>query len=295
MTRGRIRASFGRQYEVEADGPGRVLCYPKGKRSHFACGDEVEFTRTGDDQGVIQRVVDRRNLLYRSDAWKEKLIAANVSQVVLVTATEPGFSDELLADNLLGFILAGHETTAVALTWTLYLVSAHAPTRERLRAEAEAVIGDSDVSPAHLPRLGFARQVVSEALRLYPPAFLLTRISARDTEICGHRVRAGERVNIPVYAIHRRPSVWSNPHVFDPDRFSAQGRQPGRFEYMPFGGGPRICIGAALAMAEAVTVIVTLLRAADFTPPSPDRVWPQTGLALYPRHGMSMTVRFRPR
>ncbi|MCB1889227.1 MAG: ribosome small subunit-dependent GTPase A [Rhodocyclaceae bacterium] len=97
MTRGRIRASFGRQYEVEADGPGRVLCYPKGKRSHFACGDEVEFTRTGDDQGVIQRVVDRRNLLYRSDAWKEKLIAANVSQVVLVTATEPGFSDELLS------------------------------------------------------------------------------------------------------------------------------------------------------------------------------------------------------
>ncbi len=97
MTQGRIRASFGRQYEVESEGMGRVLCYPKGKRSHFACGDKVEFARTGDDQGVIQRVVERRNLLYRSDAWKEKLIAANVSQVVLVTATEPGFSDELLS------------------------------------------------------------------------------------------------------------------------------------------------------------------------------------------------------
>ena len=97
MTQGRIRATFGRQYEVEDPQGQRVLCYPKGKRSHFSCGDRVEFAHTGADQGVIQRVSERRNLLYRSDAWKEKLIAANVSQIVLVTATEPGFSDELLS------------------------------------------------------------------------------------------------------------------------------------------------------------------------------------------------------
>jgi len=97
MMRGLIRAAFGRQYEVRAADGRDFLCYPKGKRSSFACGDEVEFDAKGDDQGVIRKALPRRNLLYRSDAWKEKLIAANVSQVVLVTATEPGFSDELLS------------------------------------------------------------------------------------------------------------------------------------------------------------------------------------------------------
>lgn len=96
MQRGLIVAAYGRQYEVRSEGGGQLLCYPRGKKSTFACGDEVEFEPSGD-QGVIVRSLPRRNLLYRSDAWKEKLIASNVTQVVLVTATEPGFSDELLS------------------------------------------------------------------------------------------------------------------------------------------------------------------------------------------------------
>ena len=97
MMRGRVRAAFGRQYEVVGADGRRFLCYPRGKRSSLACGDHVEFAPKGNDQGVIQRIVARTSLVYRSDAWKEKLIAANVSQVVLVTATEPGFSDELIS------------------------------------------------------------------------------------------------------------------------------------------------------------------------------------------------------
>ena len=95
--RGRIVAAFGRQYEVENEHGEGLLCYPRGKRSSLACGDEVEFSLSGEDRGVIVRTLSRRSLLYRSDAWKEKLIAANVSQIVLVTATEPAFSDELLS------------------------------------------------------------------------------------------------------------------------------------------------------------------------------------------------------
>ncbi|MCB1910115.1 MAG: ribosome small subunit-dependent GTPase A [Rhodocyclaceae bacterium] len=95
--RGRVRAAFGRQYEVAGADGRDFLCYPRGKRSSLACGDHIEFAPRGDDQGVIQRVVERSSLLYRSDAWKEKLIAANVTQVVLVMATEPGFSDELVS------------------------------------------------------------------------------------------------------------------------------------------------------------------------------------------------------
>ena len=97
MMRGRVRAAFGRQYEIAGSDGRSFLCYPRGKRSSLACGDHVEFEPRGDGQGVIQRIVERSSLLYRSDAWKEKLIAANVTQVVLVTATEPGFSDELIS------------------------------------------------------------------------------------------------------------------------------------------------------------------------------------------------------
>ena len=97
MMRGRVRAAFGRQNEIAGPDGRSFLCYPRGKRSSLACGDHVEFEPRGDGQGVIQRIVERSSLLYRSDAWKEKLIAANVTQVVLVTATEPGFSDELIS------------------------------------------------------------------------------------------------------------------------------------------------------------------------------------------------------
>ena len=213
---------------------------------------------------------------------------------LLLAAHDPdtgkGFSDAQLADNLLGFIMAGHETTAVALTWTLYLVASHAPTRARLLAEAEAVTAGEPVAAHHLPQLVFARQVVSESMRLYPPAFMLTRVSARDTEIAGFAVKAGQRVNIPIYAIHRRAAVWPDPHAFDPDRFAPGQPAPDKFAYLPFGGGPRICIGAAFAMAEIVTLLVTLVRAAGIEPPPEGVVWPQTGLALYPRNGMPVTI-----
>lgn len=207
---------------------------------------------------------------------------------LLMKARDPetgeGLSDDLLCDNLLGFIMAGYETTSTALTWTLYLVAAHAPTRERLRDEAANLTG----TPQDLP---FARAVISEAMRLYPPAFLLTRASLQDTEMAGHRVRAGQRINIPIYAIHRRAAVWRDPHAFDPSRFLDGGAPPDRFAYLPFGGGPRICIGAAFAMAEMVTLLTTLLRGADISLSPNVRIWPQTGLALYPRHGLPMRVR----
>ena len=213
---------------------------------------------------------------------------------LLMTARDPetgeAFDDALLADNLLGFILAAHETTALTLTWALFLVASHTPTLDRLRREVETVTGGVPVGPEHLPRLHFARQVVSETLRLYPPAFLLTRVAGRETTIAGHRVRAGQRVNLPVYAIHRRAEIFPDPHAFDPDRFDSDRPQPDRYSYLPFGAGPRICLGASFAMAEAVTVLATLIRAVDLQPVAPERVWPVAQLSLRPRGGMPMMV-----
>ena len=216
---------------------------------------------------------------------------------LLMQARDPetgeGMDDALLADNLLGFILAGHETTTLALTWALFLVASHAPTLRRLRTEVEEVAGDESIRSQHVPELHFARQVISETLRLYPPGYLLTRVAGRDTEVAGQTVKAGRRINIPVYSIHRRADLFADPNAFDPDRFASDRAQPGRHSFLPFGAGPRVCLGASFAMAETVTVLATLVRAVDLWPAAPARVWPVAQLSLRPRGGMPMTIRAR--
>jgi len=213
---------------------------------------------------------------------------------LLLQARDPetgdAFDDDLLADNLLGFIMAGHDTTTLALTWALFLAASHTPTMAALRNEVEAVAGGREIQAEHISRLVFTRQVISEAMRLYPPAFLLTRVAGRDTQVAGERVKAGERVNIPIYAIHRRSAAFANPFAFDPGRFDPSHQQPERDSYLPFGAGPRICLGASFAMAEAVTVLATVVRAVRLELLAPDKVWPVAQVSLRPRGGLSMNV-----
>lgn len=201
-----------------------------------------------------------------------------------------GFDDELLADNLRGFMVAGHDTTSIALTWALYLVAAHPPTAARIRAEADAL---GVLGPEQVQRLTFTRQVISEAMRLYPPAFALTRVAQKDTELAGHRVKAGMRISIPVYAIHRHRRLWSDPDVFDPDRFAPGAASVDRYSYLPFGAGPRSCLGATFAMVEAATVLATLVRAAEFELVPGYEVKLMARVALRPEGGMPLRVRVR--
>lgn len=207
---------------------------------------------------------------------------------LLLDARDPDtgafLGDVQLVDNLLGFILAGYETTAAALTWTMYLISAHAQTESRLLSEFE------ETSSTGTEELVFTRQVVSEALRLYPPAYLLTRVAARDTSIGSHKVKAGQRINIPVWAIHRNQLTWPNPHTFNPDRFAPGAPPPERYTYMPFGAGPRICIGASFAMTEITHVLATILPRVKVRPPNREDVWPRTELALVPHGKMLVEI-----
>jgi len=174
--------------------------------------------------------------------------------------------DELVRDNLVGFIAAGHETSSYALSWALWLVAHHPQTERRLVEEVTRVAGDSQLTAEHLDDLVFTRQVLQETMRLYPGAVAIARSAARDIEIKGHRFRRGQLCLLATHAFHRRPDFWPDPDAFDPDRF-APGRQTTgrpRLAYMPFGGGPRVCMGAAFAMTELTLALASLVRAVRF-------------------------------
>lgn len=267
----------------------------KPKFSYFLAPDAYHLGKVnspGPDAGALRADLDamirrRRNAPPRGDLL-DLLLAASDPE------TGQAMDDAQLRDNLLGFIMAGHETSAQSLTWALYLASAHAPTAERIRAEVAAVAGDAPIGPSHVDGLVFTRQVISEALRLYPGALQLYRICSRPTEVAGVAMKPGDRIVIPVYALHRHSRYWRDPHVFDPDRFAPGEAVPDRYVYMPFGAGPRICLGAAFAMTELVVVLATLMRGADFAVAPGHRVWPGGGLTLRPERGLPMIAKRRP-
>jgi cytochrome P450 len=163
-----------------------------------------------------------------------------------------------LRDNLLTFIVAGHETTALTLSWALYLCAFDPAVQAGARAEAQRVLGHRAATASDVPALPLIRRIVDEALRLYPPAAFLSRTARGADELCGREIRRGDTVILPIYALHRHKKLWADPDAFDPARFAAARAVP-RFQYLPFGDGPRICIGASFALQEAVIILATLL------------------------------------
>ena len=194
-----------------------------------------------------------------------------------------------LRDNLLTFIVAGHETTALSLAWSLYLCAFDQGVQDRARAEVQAVLGNRAATVADLPKLKYVRQIVDEALRMYPPAAFLSRTAKAADTLCGREVRPGDTVMLPIYALHRNHLLWDNPDAFDPDRF-ADPKVIDRFAYLPFGDGPRICIGASFALQEAVIVLATLLARFRFTRISGKEPKPVLILTLRPEGGVWLTV-----
>ena len=203
--------------------------------------------------------------------------------------THRRMSTSELRDNLLTFIVAGHETTALSLAWALYLCGFDPAIQDRARAEAKAALGDRAATVADLPALLLCRQIVDEALRMYPPAAFLSRTARAKDRLCGREVLPGDTVMLPIYALHRNHLLWPDPHRFDPDRFAGDAAY-GRFAYLPFGGGPRICIGASFALQEAVIILATLLARFRFTRVPGRDPRPVLILTLRPEGGVWLSV-----
>jgi cytochrome P450 len=184
---------------------------------------------------------------------------------VLLDAKDPetgrALSDEDLLDMFMTLLAAGHETSANALIWSLYCLAAQPERQEALSSQVRAVVGDGPVEMVHLEALGEVRCFLEETMRLFPPVPRLARLALRDCQVGGDLIRAGSLVFIPIYTIHRHRTLWHAPDVFDPARFQdAAARVRPRCAFLPFGAGPRICIGAGFALMEMIVGLATLLN-----------------------------------
>ena len=189
-----------------------------------------------------------------------------------------------LRDNLLTFIVAGHETTALTLAWATYLCAFDQKVQDAARAEAQAALGGRAAEAADVPRLPLIRAIIEETLRLYPPAAMLSRTARTADRLLGREVRAGDTVILPIYALHRHHALWDDPDAFRPARFLDI--RPDRYAFLPFGDGPRICIGANFALQEAVIILATLLQRYRLRPVPGRDPTPVMILTLRPEGGV---------
>jgi cytochrome P450 len=240
-------------------------------------------------RAVEDIIAARRSLLARGEPAPHDILS------LLLAAQDPdtgkGMSDADVRANIVTFIGAGHETTANALTWALYLLSQAPDWRARVEDEIDRAFDPTRPESTDLP---LTKAVLEETLRLYPPAAILSR-EAIDTDVLsGRRIRAGTVVTVSPFLLHRHRMLWRDPDVFDPERFLGANRDTiDRFAYIPFGAGPRVCIGMGFALLEAVIVLAHFLRAFRFDLVDGHPVVPVQRITLRPRDGMKMTFRER--
>ncbi|MCG3172442.1 MAG: Pentalenene oxygenase [Myxococcota bacterium] len=235
---------------------------------------------------VVDRVIrERRGMANKPNDLLTMLMETRDEE------TGEGMNDRQLRDEVLTIFLAGHETTATNLGWTFYLLSKHPEVEKRLRQELREVLGGRPPTPADLPNLNYLRMVIQESMRIFPPAWMISRSPTEDDEVGGYFIPKDTFVFVSPYATHRHPKYWPNPEGFMPERFAdPKDYELPRFKYFPFGGGPRICIGNGFAMMESQLVLATLLQhwRADLAPGH--RVEPAPLITLRPRHGIRMTL-----
>jgi len=205
--------------------------------------------------------------------------------------TGAGMDDRQLRDEVMTMLLAGHETTSLALSWTYFLLSRHPDVERGIADEVDRVIGGGRPSFAHVDRLVSTRRAIEESLRLYPPAWGFSRQAVGDDEIGGYRVPKGSLVFLIPFVIHRRPALWPDPERFDPGRFTPeQDAARPKFAYMPFGGGPRGCIGNQFAMVEAQLIVASVAQRYRVELAPGQNITPEPLITLRPAPGIRATL-----
>jgi len=237
------------------------------------------------DTTVFRIIDEHRRAMARNAAPPADLLGLMMQ--VREETTGEGLTDTQLRNETTTFLLAGHETTANALMWTFHLLGRHPEIEQQVREEAATVLGGRMPTLDDLPRLVWTKRAVMEAMRLFPPIWIIERRVIGDDTIGGYPLPAGSSVVISPYALHRHPAFWNHPEVFDPSRFE----QPPPEAYIPFGTGPRFCIGREFALLEAQVITAMVVQAFRLRPVADHPVEPWPGITLRARHGLPMTVR----
>ncbi|MET8541622.1 cytochrome P450 [Kitasatospora sp. NPDC004799] len=252
---------------------------------------QLRFRKARQDlQGVVDRLVADRVSRDGGEIEGEDAL----SRLIVATRQEPDrqVARQRMRDELVTLLLAGHETTASTLGWTFYLADRHPEVMDRLHAEAVEVLGDRLPEFDDLHRLRYTSMVVEEVMRLYPPVWILPRQAQAEDEVGGYHVPAGADVLICPYTLHRHPRFWDAPEQFDPERFDRdRAVDRPRYAYIPFGAGPRFCIGNHLGLLEATFTIAMVARELRLAKAPGYRVVPEPMLSLRVRGGLPMTVR----
>ncbi|MDZ8187229.1 MAG: cytochrome P450 [Nostoc sp. ChiSLP02] len=205
--------------------------------------------------------------------------------------TGTGMTDRQVRDEVMTLFIAGHETTANAMTWTWFLLSQHPQVQAKLHSELKTVLGNRTPTFADVRYLSYTQKVVMEAMRLYPPAWAISRVALQDCVLGGHNIKAGTTVFISQWVMHRDSRFFENPNVFEPERWenNLQKKLP-TFAYFPFGGGSRICIGKSFAMMEATLLLATIARLWSLTLQPDHPVVLQPSLTLRPKYGLKIQL-----
>jgi cytochrome P450 len=240
-------------------------------------------------QHAVDRIIGERR---RSPAGHADLLSMLLSARDEETGEE--MTDEQLRVEVTTFLLAGQETTSLALTWTWYLLSQHPAARQRLEEELDTVLDERPLELADLATLPYTRMVIDEAMRLYPPAWGISRVALADDELGGYRLPRGWLAFVIPWVMHRLPAYWQDPEQFDPERFSPErSADRPKFVYLPFGAGPRQCIGNHFALIEANVILATLASRYRLRLAPNHRVEPWPLISLRPRFGMPMRIERR--
>jgi cytochrome P450 len=252
-----------------------------------------------DVEAACQRIRERLGELLDTHMIDENSITQwddIAAEMVAAKDTETGakFDRKELIDQLGVMFLAGHETTASVLTWVFFILASQTETVARMRGEVNEIVGDGEIEFEHIRRLTFVRNVFRETLRLYPPITFIPRVAAEATTIGKYKVKKGAMIMISPWTIHRNENYWSRAHHFDPDRFSVEREHElVSGAYLPFGLGPRVCVGAAFATTEATLILARLIRRFDFTAMAPKTVRPVARLTTRPKNQIMCRVRER--
>jgi len=289
------KALFSQDLSHEAEAVGRSFTVASDYTSRklrsvvlLSGGKEYRQAISELDRVVMEIIAERRS---RKDRIEEDRNEDLLDMLLNARDedTGQGMTDKQLRDEVITLLLAGHETTANALSWTWYLLSENPDVYHRLQAELKTILNGRIPEMDDLPNLPYTRMVIQESMRLYPPAWIISRRAESEDIVDGYRIPSKSILHLSSYVMHRNPDYWDKPEVFDPERFCPE-RSIGRpaFAYFPFGGGPRLCIGRDFAMAEAQLILATVASRCrlELVPGHP--VVPDPQITLRLKHGLQM-------